>query len=651
MGTDPVRAAGAGCHPLRHGPVLHSDGTVTFRVWAPHAQRVEVVIDDRREPLEPIARGWHRTRTAAGAGARYAFSLDGGPPRPDPSSLRQPDGVHGASALLDRSSFTWSSAETRWQPTPLTSAVIYELHVGTFTPDGTFAAAAEHLASLADLGVTHVEVMPIGSFNGVRGWGYDSVAWYAVHEPYGGPTAFAAFVDACHRHGLAVILDVVYNHFGPSGSYHAEFGPYQTPLHDTSWGPAINFDDAGADAVRAFVVDNASMWLADFHVDGLRLDAVHAMHDNSASHILVELSAEVDRLSEQVGRPLALIAESDRQDPATVLPRPAGGFGMTAQWLDDLHHAIHVAITGEQDGYYADYAGLPDVARSYERGFVYDGRWSEHRQRTVGAPVPETVSGRHFVGCVQNHDQIGNRARGRRLTDLVDPGRVRFAIALLCLSPTVPMLFMGEEYGETNPFLFFSDHPEEWLADAVRSGRREEFAAFVEFAGSQVPDPQDDATFRASVLDHARAATPEGLARRRLWTDLLALRRSVPALSTGNRRLIRRLPAAPTQMAVLRDGPAGAAAAIIVANADVDPSTAPVPADGAWAVTWSSTASRYGGAGAPVTIERDADGLRVALPGWSVAVMTATGATPPAGGSAVGLADPLEHSDRQRREQ
>ncbi len=626
MNTHAVRPTpGTRGHPLRHGPLLHTDGSVTFRVWAPHARQVEVVIGDRREPLDVAPRGWHRARLTAAADARYAFSLDGGPSRPDPASLRQPEGVHEPSALLDRSTFTWSDIEMRWQPTPLTSAVIYELHVGTFTTEGTFAAAAGHLQALADLGVTHVEVMPIGSFNGVHGWGYDGVSWYAVHEPYGGPRAFAAFVEACHRHGLAVILDVVYNHFGPSGSYHSEFGPYQTTRHKTPWGPSVNFDETGADAVRAFVVDNALMWLADFRVDGLRLDAVHALHDGSAPHVLAELSAAVDRLSEQVGRPLSLIAESDRQDPATVLPRPAGGFGMTAQWLDDLHHAIHVTVTGERDGYYSDYTGVPDVARAYVRGFVYDGRWSEHRQRTVGAPVPESVSGRHFVACIQNHDQIGNRARGRRLTELADADRVRFAIALLCLAPTVPMLFMGEEYGETNPFLFFSDHAEPWLADAVRTGRREEFSAFDQFARSQVPDPQADATFDASVLDRSIATTPAGDARRRLWTDLLRLRRSVPALATGNRRLVRSLYVAPTRMAVLRDGPDGAAPVIVVANADREPATVPIESTGEWDAVWSSTAERYGGSGPPVTLSRCDDGVRCDLPAWSVAVLADTG--------------------------
>lgn len=614
-----------GVYPLRHGPLLHPDGTVTFRVWAPRAETAAVVLDDRTVALEPTERGLFAIRCDRPADGRYAFALDGGEPLPDPASLRQPDGVHGRSMLVDRGGFTWSPDEARWLPPPLSSGAVYELHVGTFTVDGTFDAAAQHLDELAELGVTHIEVMPVNAFNGPHGWGYDGVDWYAVHEPYGGPDALARFVDACHRRGIAVILDVVYNHFGPSGSYHHEFGPYVTEMHRTPWGPAINLDQPGADAVRAFIVDNALLWLADFHIDGLRLDAVHALHDSSAVPILAELSAAVDRLGEQVGRRLVLIAESDRQDPATVLPRAAGGLGMTAQWLDDLHHAIHVTVTGEDDGYYADYTGLPDVAAANTRGFVYDGRWSDHRERTVGAPVPPGVSGRRFVGCIQNHDQVGNRARGRRLTALVDDDRMRLAVSLLCLSPMVPMLFMGDEYAATTPFLFFSSHPEPELAGAVRSGRRAEFAAFAAFAGDEVPDPQAPNTFHASCLDRCEAATDAGRARRRLWTDLLRLRRDAPALATGNRTLIRALLADPTVMAVLRDDPVGFPPLIVAANADAAAATRTLPIAGAWQVLWTSTATAYGGDGSGVDIDAVAEGTSMTLPPWSACVLEPVG--------------------------
>jgi maltooligosyltrehalose trehalohydrolase len=610
-----------GVYPLRHGPVLHGDGTATFRVWAPRASSVELVIDDRTVTLPPTGRGWYAQRCEVADDSRYAFRLDAGEEGPDPASLRQPDGVHARSALVDRVTFSWSPAEARWQPTPLSSGAVYELHVGAFTEAGTFNAAIDHLAALRDLGVTHVEVMPVGAFNGPRGWGYDGVSWYAVHEPYGGPEAFARFVDACHRQGLAVILDVVYNHFGPSGSYHHEFGPYVTDMHRTPWGPAINLDQPGADAVRAFIVDNALMWLADYHVDGLRLDAVHALHDGSAVPLLADLSAAVDRLSEQVGRRLVLIAESDRQDPSTVLPLAAGGLGMTAQWLDDLHHAIHVTVTGEQDGYYADYDGLVDVANAYAQGFVFDGRWSDYRQRTVGAPLPPDVTGRRFIGCIQNHDQVGNRALGRRLEALVDDGRMRLAVSLLCLSPSVPLLFMGDDYGATTPFLYFSSHPEPELAEAVRTGRRSEFAGFTSFSREEIPDPQAVETFKASRLDRAQAETERGRARRRLWHDLLALRRNAPALATGNRTLIRALLAETHVMAVLRDDPVGFPPLVIVANAQDETVIRTLPLTGAWRTLWSSTAPEYGGRGEAVALHGTDGGVECGLPGWSVAVL------------------------------
>lgn len=613
---------GSGVQPLRHGPLLHDDGTVTFRVWAPRAHTVDLLVDERRLPLTTNDDSWYRGRVEAGVGTRYAFSLDGGPGRPDPASLHQPDGVHAPSAVVDRSAFVWPTVEAAWQPAPWSTAAIYELHVGTFTREGTFTAAIDHLASLADVGITHVEVMPVAAFNGPRGWGYDGVSWYAVHEPYGGPAAFAAFVAACHAAGLAVILDVVYNHFGPSGSYHAEFGPYLTERHTTPWGPAINLDDVGAEPVRAFIVDNALLWIADFHVDGLRLDAIHALRDTTTPHVLTELSAAADQLGQDLERDVALIAESDLQDPATVQPRSAGGTGMTAQWLDDLHHALHVTVSGESDGYYVDYTGLADVAAAYARGFVYDGRWSPYRRREVGAPLPATVSGRQFVACVQNHDQIGNRAQGDRLTTLVDADRMRFAISLLCLAPTTPMVFMGEEFGETNPFLFFTSHPEPLLADAVRTGRRAEFAAFDAFDGTAVPDPQDPSTHAGSILDRTRATTPAGRARRRLWTDLLALRRSTPALATGDRTLVELVGVTDTELVIRRDGPDGAPPVVIVANAADAPAPFSFGSTDDLVLAWSSDATAYGGRGSTIAVGRTARGVQGALPAWTVAVLT-----------------------------
>jgi len=561
-------------------------------VWAPHADHVALLRDATTAPMEPGGDGWFALRVDATHGQPYRFSLDGGPPRPDPASRWLPHGVHEAARVLDPRRFTWT--DDGWRAPPLSAAVVYELHVGTFAPEGTFEAAEARLPALAELGVTHVEVMPVNAYNGERGWGYDGVAWYAVHEPYGGPAGFARFVDAAHAAGLAVVLDVVYNHLGPSGNYLPDFGPYLTGHYTTPWGDALNLDGPGSDPVRAFIVDNALSWLADYHVDALRLDAVHGLVDNSAVHILSELSAAVDALEVATGRPRQLIAESDRADPATVRPREAGGQGMHGQWADDLHHAIHTAVTGEHEGYYTDYSGLPDVARAYRRGFLFDGRYSRYRERTVGAPLGD-VPGHRLVTCVQNHDQVGNRAAGDRLTTLVEPARVRVAVVLLCASPTTPMLFMGEEYGETRPFQYFTSHPEPELAEAVRKGRVEEFAAFAAFAGTDVPDPQDAATRDASVLDWSAATTPAGHARRALWSDLLHLRRTVPALGNGRRDLVEVLRSTDEQLLVVRGDPRGAPA-LLAANLGSEPVRLPVP-DGTWRRLLDTDDARYDGDG------------------------------------------------------
>ena len=549
-----------------HGPTVADDGTVTFRVWAPHAKEVMLELDGGADtPLTPTTHGWHEVRTEARHGQRYGYRLDGGPLRPDPASRWQPDGVHRPSAVYAPG----AQPQAAFSAPPLSSAVIYELHIGTFTDAGTFDAAIEHLPALADLGITHIEVLPINSFNGTAGWGYDGVAWYAVHEPYGGPEGFARFVAACHAAGLAVVLDVVYNHLGPSGNYLPEFGPYLTDSYRTPWGDGLNLDGPDSDPVREFITGNAQFWLREFGVDALRLDAVHGLIDNSAVHILTALGEAVEALSVAEGRPLQLIAESDRSDPNTVRPRAVGGAGLDAQWADDLHHAIHTALTGERDGYYVDYAGLPDVAEVYQRGFLYDGRYSVHRRRTVGAPLGD-VPGYRLVTCIQNHDQIGNRAAGDRLTTLVAPELVEIAMVLLCASPTTPLLFMGEEYGETRPFQYFTSHPEPELADAVRNGRRKEFSSFAAFTGTEVPDPQDAATFERSRLDRTAADTPDGRTRWELWRRLLELRRVEPALGNGRRDLVEVLRVDNEHLAVVRRDDSGAAV-LVVANLGPDP--------------------------------------------------------------------------------
>jgi maltooligosyltrehalose trehalohydrolase len=549
-----------------HGTTVHGDGTVTFRVWAPHAKEAALDLDGTRLPMQPRPHGWHEVRTRAEHGQDYGFRLDGGQLRPDPASRWQPSGVHEASRILDPRGFR---RHRGFRAVPLASAVLYELHIGTFTPEGTFDAAIGHLGALRDLGVTHVEVMPVNAFSGPHGWGYDGVAWYAVHEPYGGPEAFARFVDACHEHDLGVVLDVVYNHLGPSGNYLPEFGPYHTGHYRTPWGEALNLDGEDSDPVRSFIIGNALYWLRDLGVDALRLDAVHGLIDGGAVHILAALHDAVAALAVAEGRPLQLIAETDRCDPLTITPRAAGGAGMDAQWADDLHHAIHTAVTGERDGYYVDYGGLPDVAEQYRRGFLYDGRFSVYRRHTVGAPLGD-VPGHRLVTCVQNHDQVGNRAAGDRLTTLVDPAMVEIAVVLLCASPTTPMLFMGEEYGETQPFQYFTSHPEPELADAVRTGRREEFAAFSSFLAAEVPDPQDPATLRRSRLRWERADTPEGARRRELWRRLLDLRRQHPALGNGRRDLVEILAVDAERLAVVRRADDGSAVLVVANLGDVE---------------------------------------------------------------------------------
>nr|WP_201468947.1 malto-oligosyltrehalose trehalohydrolase [Microbacterium hydrocarbonoxydans] len=503
-------------------------------VWAPRAKSVRlrrltpasVLISEH--DLEPAARGdgWWSADVAMAEGERYGFLLDGGDDlRPDPRSRRQPRGVHGPSALYDAARFEWT--DEQWTGRQLAGAVIYELHVGTFTPDGTLDASIGRLDHLVDLGVTHVELLPVNAFSGTWNWGYDGVLWYAVHEAYGGPAAYQRFVDAAHRRGLAVIQDVVYNHLGPSGNYLPEFGPYLRDGEHTSWGESVNLDEP---AVREYIIENALMWLRDFHVDGLRLDAVHALQDSRTPHILHELSQRVDALSAQLDRPLTLIAESDLNDPTMILPREAGGHGLTAQWSDDWHHAAHVALTGETEGYYADFAAPDALVKVSEHGFFHDGTFSSFRGRPHGHPLPVDVPAWRLVTFAQDHDQIGNRAAGDRLTDSLTPERLAVAAVLTLTAPGTPMLFMGEEWGASTPWQFFTSHPEPELARATAEGRIGEFAK-MGWDPAKVPDPQDPGTFERSHLDWREREAPAHAALLELYRRLIALRRHNPDLT------------------------------------------------------------------------------------------------------------------------
>ncbi len=515
-------------------------------VWAPTAASVTLLIggdvgqDEIEVGLVPLSTspGWWGAAPGSAAAsatnsapARYRFRIDGRDPVPDPRAVRLPDGVHGAAELHRLDEFGWTDHD--WAGLDLRGAVLYELHIGTFTPAGTFDSAIEQLPHLVALGVDAVEVMPVNAFNGTHGWGYDGVAWYAVHEPYGGPDGFARFVDACHALGLAVVLDVVYNHLGPSGNYLPEFGPYLTS-GTNSWGSSLNLSEPDSDAVRAYIVGNALRWLRDFHVDGLRLDAVHALIDHRALHLLEELAIATDALAAELGRPLTLIAESDLNDPRLIMPREVGGYGLGAQWDDDIHHAIHATVSGERQGYYADFGGLDGLAKVLTGGFFHDGTYSSFRRRRHGRPIPtEIVDADALVAYTCNHDQVGNRAVGDRPSAYLDGGQLAIKAALVLLSPFTPMLFMGEEWAADTPFAFFTSHPEPELGEAVRTGRRSEFAEHG-WDAVDVPDPQDPATYERSKLDWSEP-TDAGHARMlQFYRDVIALRKSTDDLIRGD---------------------------------------------------------------------------------------------------------------------
>ena len=503
---------------------------MAFEVWAPDAKLVEVVIDDERLAMEPSERGWHRLDHEVPAGTDYRFSLDGAEAFPDPRSPWQPQGVHGPSRTLDHSAFTWK--DDSWSPPDISDWIIYELHIGTFTDEGTFIAATEKLDHLVDLGVTAVELMPVNAFSGDRGWGYDGVDLYAPHSPYGAPEDLKTFVDACHAKGLAVVLDVVYNHLGPAGNYLGQFAPYFTDAYSTPWGDALNFDDSYSDEVRAFFIDNALMWLRDYHFDALRLDAVHAILDTSATHFLEATARRVAELEAATGKPRYLIAESDLNDPRMVTDLDRGGLGMDAQWSDDFHHALHAYITGEQSGYYEDFGSLEQVAKTVRQAFVYDGVYSEHRARTHGR-TPQDIPGNRFLAYIQDHDQIGNRAAGERLTHLVDTDMAKVAAGLLLTSPFIPMLFMGEEWGASSPFQYFTAHEDPELGRAVSEGRRNEFASFG-WQPEDVPDPQDPETFNRSKLDWSELGAPSHAELLDWHKALIRLRKETPDLRSGD---------------------------------------------------------------------------------------------------------------------
>jgi maltooligosyltrehalose trehalohydrolase len=514
------------------GAFLH-DHHCRFTVWAPFRDTVEIIVNDQRtEKMKPLERGyWEVTLDQIKAGDLYKFVLDNDLKRPDPNSLSQPEGVHGPSEVIDRQAFAWT--DTSWKGIPMQQMIIYELHVGTFTDEGTFHGVAEKLDYLLELGVNTIEIMPVAQFPGERNWGYDGVYPFAVQDSYGGVEGLKSLVNQCHQKGIAVILDVVYNHMGPEGNYLNDYGPYFTDKYHTPWGKAINFDDAYSDQVRAFFLQNALMWLDEFHIDGLRLDAVHAIKDMGARHFLSELSEAVRKLEESQLRHLPLIAECDLNDAKYISPHSRGGYGLTGQWIDEFHHALHALLTGESNGYYEDFGEFEHIRKAFEKTYVYDGIYSPHRKKTFGSSaLGHTYD--QFVVFSQNHDQVGNRMMGDRLSKLINFEQQKLSAVAVLTSPYTPMLFMGEEYAEEKPFQYFVSHTDTELVEAVRKGRKAEFAYF-HHPDRETPDPQSVETFLNSTLSWDMN-TPRRKAMHHLYRKLITIRKKYPAFRIAARQ-------------------------------------------------------------------------------------------------------------------
>ncbi len=587
--------------PLSCRPVAVGQ-TIRWRVWAPRAQHVELVLlDGNAQRAIDMKRGdWgYFTAEVASAelprpadGQRYVYRLEGGPLRPDPCSLWQPEGVHQPSALFFPEQFVWT--DQAWRGVPREELVFYEMHVGTFTAEGTFDAVIPRLGQLRELGITALEIMPVAQFPGARNWGYDGVHLFAPQNTYGGPRALQRLVNAAHEHELAVLLDVVYNHFGPEGNYAGEFGPYYSDRYRTPWGPAFNFDSRQSDAVRDLVLDNVWYWIRDFHFDGLRLDAVHSMFDISPRHILREIKETAAAAASERGAPATIVVESLLNDVRMVLPPDRGGFGLDAEWNEDFHHAVVAFLTGERHGKYVDFGSAEQLPQVLERTFLLSGGYSQFRGRRWGAPADDLPGDRFIIG-IQNHDHVGNRACGERLATLVSPPLLRGMASLMLLAPHLPFLFMGEEYGERNPFLFFCSFGDAGLIESVRTGRRRDYAL-----QGELPDPQAEATFQASRLSWSWPPGSAQAGLRALYRDLLAARREWPALHQWQLRASRLLPDAATGslLELIRGDKAHAPGRTVRVLLNLTNTAQPIP-DGAAEdrVVFSSEAACYRPAG------------------------------------------------------
>lgn len=522
---------------MRAGADYQGNGRCTFTLWAPRIERVELHIispEERLLPMEKREYGYHYLDVKDIApGTQYFYRINGND-RPDPASHFQPKGVHGPSQVVDHQAYTWK--DTHWQNIPLQETIIYELHVGTFTEEGTFEALGRKLDDLVSLGINAIEIMPIAQFPGNRNWGYDGVHPYAVQNSYGTPEQLKQLVEACHSRGIAVILDVVYNHLGPEGNYLPELGPCFINKYHTPWGAALNFDEGYSDAIRDFFAENAVYWLKNFHIDGLRLDAIHAVFDMGAKHFWQYVNEKVEELSLTTGRRYYTIAESDLNDVKVIRPLESGGYGFSSQWMDDFHHSLHVLLTGEKTGYYVDFGDIKQLAKAFQEGYVYNGSYSEYRKRKVGNSAAG-ISGEHFVICTQNHDQIGNRMLGERLTAVLSFDALKLAAAAMLISPYVPMLFMGEEYAENAPFQYFVSHTDPGLVEAVRKGRKEEFSAFA-WKG-EAPDPQSEETFRNSKLQWQLRNQGKHQIMLNWYKELINLRKNSPALHNPSKKCLQ----------------------------------------------------------------------------------------------------------------
>ncbi len=610
---------------LQFGATFRGDETAEFRVWAPNLTSLAVRI------LGEIPRTIPMTRSAnpgesefvavvpqVSEGTDYFYVLEGERERPDPVSRWQPHGVHGPSRIVNPASFHWSDQE--WSGIPLKEFIIYELHPGTFTGEGSFESVIPRLPYLRDLGITAVEIMPVAEVPGNRNWGYDGASLYAPQSSYGGPAGLKKLVDACHQHGLAVVLDVVYNHLGPEGNYLPEFAPCFTDAHHTPWGKAINFDGPHSDGVRRYILDNALYWLTEYHVDALRLDAIHGIYDFGARHILDELSDAFQNQARRLKRQAWLIAESDLEDVRIINPRSQGGYALDAQWHDDFHHALYALLTDEREGFLMDFGALADLSQSMRDGFVFDWKYSRYRRRHYGRSSKDRP-GEQFIGFIQNHDQIANTSRGKRLATLVSPGQLKLAAVLTVCSPFLPLLFMGEEYGETAPFLYFTSFEDPALADAVREGRKRELGSH--YSESEFADPQAARTFERCKLDWSKIAISPHAQILRLYRDLISLRKQYPSLGNCRKDLTEiQFDEQAKQLVAKRTDPAGSRA-LLIFNFSEAAQGIQVAADSQpWRLALWTGDTIYGGGPGPRPVETVAPGseVRVSVAGFEAAI-------------------------------